>query len=69
MKLPIQLTLKEIAGLINCEFDGNPDHPVTGLNEIHMVEAGDIVFVDHPRHGNTMLAKMSGLTDVQIRTN
>ncbi|HET6225133.1 MAG TPA: UDP-3-O-(3-hydroxymyristoyl)glucosamine N-acyltransferase [Bacteroidia bacterium] len=50
MKLPIQLTLKEIASLINCEFDGNPDHPITGLNEIHMVEPGDIVFVDHPKY-------------------
>ena len=50
MKLPIQLTLKEIASLINCEFDGNPNHPITGLNEIHMVEAGDIVFVDHPKY-------------------
>ena len=50
MKLPIQLTLKEIASLINCEFDGDPHHPVTGLNEIHMVEAGDIVFVDHPKY-------------------
>jgi UDP-3-O-[3-hydroxymyristoyl] glucosamine N-acyltransferase len=50
MKLPIQLTLKEIASLINCEFDGNPNHAITGLNEIHMVEAGDIVFVDHPKY-------------------
>ena len=50
MKLPIQLTLKEIAALINCEFDGNPGHVITGLNEIHMVEAGDIVFVDHPKY-------------------
>jgi|SRR4051812_44241548 UDP-3-O-[3-hydroxymyristoyl] glucosamine N-acyltransferase len=50
MKLPIQLTLKEIASLINCEFDGNPNHLITGLNEIHMVEAGDIVFVDHPKY-------------------
>jgi UDP-3-O-[3-hydroxymyristoyl] glucosamine N-acyltransferase len=50
MKLPIQLTLKEIASLINCEFDGKPEHAITGLNEIHMVEAGDIVFVDHPKY-------------------
>lgn len=50
MKLPIQLTLKEIASLISCEFDGNPNLPVTGLNEIHMVEEGDIVFVDHPKY-------------------
>lgn len=49
MKLP-QQKLKNIAALINCEFEGPPDHIVSGLNEIHMVEAGDIVFVDHPKY-------------------
>lgn len=50
MKLPLSHKLKDIAAIINCEFEGNPDHIVTGLNEIHMVEAGDIVFVDHPKY-------------------
>ena len=49
MKLP-QQKLKDIAALINCEFDGPADHIITGLNEIHMVEPGDIVFVDHPKY-------------------
>ena len=50
MKLPSPYKLKDIAAIINCEFEGSPDHIVTGLNEIHMVEAGDIVFVDHPKY-------------------
>lgn len=50
MKLPAIQKLKDIAALINCEFDGNPDHAVSGVNEIHMVEAGDVVFVDHPKY-------------------
>lgn len=50
MKLPSAYKLKDIAALISCEFEGNPDHIITGLNEIHMVEAGDIVFVDHPKY-------------------
>ncbi|MBL7884622.1 MAG: UDP-3-O-(3-hydroxymyristoyl)glucosamine N-acyltransferase [Bacteroidia bacterium] len=50
MKLPSSYKLKDIAALIDCKFDGSPDHIVTGLNEIHMVEAGDIVFVDHPKY-------------------
>ena len=50
MKLPSTYKLKDIATLITCEFEGDPDHAVTGLNEIHMVEAGDIVFVDHPKY-------------------
>lgn len=50
MKLPSTYKLKDIAAIINCEFDGDSNHSVTGLNEIHMVEAGDIVFVDHPKY-------------------
>lgn len=50
MKLPAPYKLKDIAALIECEFDGSPDHIVSGLNEIHMVESGDIVFVDHPKY-------------------
>ncbi len=50
MKLPSAYKLKDIAALINCEFEGNDNHIISGLNEIHMVEAGDIVFVDHPKY-------------------
>ena len=50
MKLPSLFKLKDIASLVNCEFEGNPEHIITGLNEIHMVESGDIVFVDHPKY-------------------
>ncbi|MBL0329859.1 MAG: UDP-3-O-(3-hydroxymyristoyl)glucosamine N-acyltransferase [Bacteroidetes bacterium] len=50
MKLASSYTLKDIAAIINCEFDGKADHLITGLNEIHMVEPGDIVFVDHPKY-------------------
>jgi UDP-3-O-[3-hydroxymyristoyl] glucosamine N-acyltransferase len=50
MKLPRTYSLKEISELVNCEYVGNADHPITGINEIHMVEEGDIVFVDHPKY-------------------
>jgi UDP-3-O-[3-hydroxymyristoyl] glucosamine N-acyltransferase len=43
-------TLKSIADLIGCTFEGDPNFPVTGINEIHKVEAGDLVFVDHPKY-------------------
>ncbi|PQJ17095.1 UDP-3-O-(3-hydroxymyristoyl)glucosamine N-acyltransferase [Nonlabens tegetincola] len=39
-----------IADLIKCEFVGPADFPVTGMNEIHVVTPGDIVFVDHPKY-------------------
>jgi len=50
MKFPHTLTLKEIAGLIQARFIGDPDFTVTGINEIHMVETGDLTFVDHPKY-------------------
>ncbi len=50
MKFPKPHTLKEIADLISCEFVGEETFTVLGMNEIHVVEAGDIVFVDHPKY-------------------
>ena len=50
MRFPKPYTLKEIASLIGSEFSGDPDFPVLGMNEIHVVEPGDIVFVDHPKY-------------------
>ncbi|WP_299362254.1 UDP-3-O-(3-hydroxymyristoyl)glucosamine N-acyltransferase [Winogradskyella sp.] len=50
MKFPKPYTLKEIAELINAAYVGSDDFPVHGMNEIHVVEPGDIVFVDHPKY-------------------
>lgn len=50
MKFPKTYLLKEIASLIGCDFIGDESFPVLGMNEIHVVEPGDIVFVDHPKY-------------------
>jgi UDP-3-O-[3-hydroxymyristoyl] glucosamine N-acyltransferase len=50
MKFPKPYTLKHIAELIDCIYIGADDFPVLGMNEIHVVEPGDIVFVDHPKY-------------------
>jgi UDP-3-O-[3-hydroxymyristoyl] glucosamine N-acyltransferase len=50
MKFDSPLTLKKVAELINARFLGDPDFPVSGINEIHMVEPGDLTFVDHPKY-------------------
>ncbi len=50
MKLKQSKSLKEIAELLNCEFIGDPNHIITGINEIHCVEEGDIVFVDFKKY-------------------
>ena len=50
MKFSKPHTLKQIADLIDCKFIGAADFAVLGMNEIHVVEPGDIVFVDHPKY-------------------
>jgi UDP-3-O-[3-hydroxymyristoyl] glucosamine N-acyltransferase len=50
MKFSSPQTLQQIASLLGIEFVGSPDFPVLGMNEIHVVEPGDIVFVDHPKY-------------------
>ncbi len=50
MKFPKVHSLEEIANLLNCEFFGDKNFSVYGMNEIHVVEPGDIVFVDHPKY-------------------
>ncbi|MFB0910443.1 MAG: UDP-3-O-(3-hydroxymyristoyl)glucosamine N-acyltransferase [Flavobacterium sp.] len=50
MKFPKVYALQEIATIINCEYVGKANFPIYGMNEIHVVEKGDIVFVDHPKY-------------------
>lgn len=42
--------LSAIAALIGAKMIGDEDFPVLGTNEIHMVQPGQIVFVNHPKY-------------------
>ena len=50
---PVPVTT--IAQLIGAEVLGNKNGNATGINEIHKVEAGDLVFVDHPKYYSTCI--------------
>lgn len=50
MKFKTVQTLEQIASLLNAKFVGDASFEITGINEIHVVEPGDIVFVDHPKY-------------------
>lgn len=50
MKFSQVYRLDEIAHIAGCTFVGPADFPVEGMNEIHVVTPGDIVFVDHPKY-------------------
>ena len=50
MKFPSPVSIEWIATLINARIEGNTTGFSTGINEIHKVEEGDLVFVDHPKY-------------------
>ncbi len=50
MKFKNPQILEDIAKIIDCDYIGNAEFPVLGMNEIHVVQPGDIVFVDHSKY-------------------
>jgi UDP-3-O-[3-hydroxymyristoyl] glucosamine N-acyltransferase len=50
MRFEKAVPLADIANLIGARILGNKDGAATGINEIHKVEEGDLVFVDHPKY-------------------
>ncbi|MFA9189411.1 UDP-3-O-(3-hydroxymyristoyl)glucosamine N-acyltransferase [Flavobacterium sp. FBOR7N2.3] len=69
MKFTRAHSLKEIAALLNCEFVGNEDFQVLGMNEIHVVEKGDIVFVDHPKYYDKALNSAATIVLINKRVD
>lgn len=55
MQFPAPVSVTWIAELINATVVGNTNGMATGINEIHRVETGDLVFVDHPKYYTTCL--------------
>lgn len=50
MRFEKEVPLTEIAQMIGARIIGQTDGAATGINEIHKVEEGDLVFVDHPKY-------------------
>lgn len=67
MKFSRIYSLKEIAQITDTEYIGIDDFPVKGINEIHVVEPGDVVFVDHPKYYDKALN--SAATVILINKN
>ncbi len=59
MKVPEPVSLQWIADLINAKIIGNNNASATGINELHKVEKGDLVFVDHPKYYATCLNSLA----------
>jgi UDP-3-O-[3-hydroxymyristoyl] glucosamine N-acyltransferase len=52
MRFEKPVPIIEIARLIGARIIGASDGIASGINEIHKVEEGDLVFVDHPKYYN-----------------
>ena len=61
MKFSVPQTLEKIAAILNCDFVGDASFPVLGMNEIHVVRYGDIVFVDHPKYYDKALSSAASV--------
>lgn len=66
MKFPAPVTVQWLADLVHAEVVGDATAQATGINEIHKVEKGDVVFVDHPKYYDTCLN--SAATHIIINT-
>jgi UDP-3-O-[3-hydroxymyristoyl] glucosamine N-acyltransferase len=49
------MRLADAAAFLGCSFVGPADHLITGMNEIHKVEVGDLCFVDYHKYYNKAL--------------
>ena len=69
MKFPQIHKLKDVASIIDAKYIGDENFPVEGINEIHRVEAGDIVFVDHPKYYDKCLNSAASFIIINKETN
>lgn len=69
MRFDSPVPVTTIAGLIGAELIGNKEGMVTGINEIHKVETGDLVFVDHPKYYDTCIRSAASFIIINKETD
>jgi UDP-3-O-[3-hydroxymyristoyl] glucosamine N-acyltransferase len=55
MQFPSPVSIQWLAEFLGAEIIGDKNGQATGINEIHKVEKGDLVFVDHPKYYDTCI--------------
>ena len=68
MQFPSPVPLTWITDLIGAKLIGNTIANATGINEIHKVEKGDLVFVDHPKYYNKCLQSAASFIIINKET-
>jgi UDP-3-O-[3-hydroxymyristoyl] glucosamine N-acyltransferase len=55
MKFPSPVSVQWMADFLGAELIGDKNGQAGGINELHKVEKGDLVFVDHPKYYDTCI--------------
>ncbi len=69
MQFPSPVPVKWLAEFINASLYGNDSAFATGINEIHKVEKGDLVFVDHPKYYDKCINSDATFIIINKQTN
>jgi UDP-3-O-[3-hydroxymyristoyl] glucosamine N-acyltransferase len=69
MRFEQPVSLEWIAAFINAELLGNTTAAATGINEIHKVESGDLVFVDHPKYYDKCIQSAASFIIINKKTD
>ena len=59
MVLLEKISLKEISNILGRAYIGDDDHLISGLNEIHNVQKGDLIYVDHHKYYNLAINSLA----------
>ncbi|MEO6453012.1 MAG: UDP-3-O-(3-hydroxymyristoyl)glucosamine N-acyltransferase [Ginsengibacter sp.] len=69
MQFSSPVSVKWIASFINAEIVGDENGTATGINEIHNVQPGDIVFVDHPKYYSKSINSAASFIIINKKTD
>src|SRR5215213_8806712 len=68
MRFERPIPISQLAQLIKAEIIGEAEGAATGINEIHKVEEGDVVFVDHPKYYKKCIQSAATFIIINQRT-
>jgi UDP-3-O-[3-hydroxymyristoyl] glucosamine N-acyltransferase len=68
MQFPSPVSIQWIADFIEAKIIGNVSGQATGINELHKVEEGDLVFVDHPKYYNKCIESKASFIIINKET-
>lgn len=69
MRFDKPIPVSAIAKLIGARVTGNIKGEVTGINELHKVEQGDLAFVDHPKYYDTCIQSAASFIIINKETD